>query len=238
MLCAAALCCPSAGKNRGILDCESCTWPISAIPASTNPGDLGLLYNGFVLLHVVSSWPRSSCCSGVGGLLCALDFGCGRMCFPSNAHSLHCFLMYHSTITWGARGKVVFCLRTEKKPLLITGCVEAHTYTYTYTIQHVCPFVSSISCMCAHRGISGYQSCTLQISTSPGLSAADEPKISRGICFVAHRLEIAAITALLRLRRPGFVHFGYDRSSFCFVSSNSRHLLYVRGTLLPPLPLN
>ena len=53
--------------------------------------------------------------------------------------------------------------------------------------------------VCVTLIINDSESCTRAISTNPGYMLAGEYGLTRGKCFVAHRLEFDAVAGLLRI---------------------------------------
>ena len=101
----------------------------------------------------------------------------------------------------------------RQKSLFIPGC----HYLISLSVGVCVTFVVFTDC----------ESGTGPISTNPGSMEAGEYGLTRGTCFVAHRLEVVALAGLLWIswcvlgRRDFFAFF------FLFFSSNAHGLLQV-----------
>ena len=78
--------------------------------------------------------------------------------------------------------------------------------------------------MCNIRRFTVCESCTRPISTNAGSMEAGEYGLTRGTCFVAHRLEVVAVAGLLWI--SGGVLGGADFFKL-FFSSNAHGLQQV-----------
>ena len=81
-----------------------------------------------------------------------------------------------------------------KKSLFILGCA----YRVSLLSQSVCLSVCVCVCVCEIFVVfTDCESCTRPISTKPGSMEAGEYGLTRGTCFVASCLEVAAVAGLL-----------------------------------------
>ena len=71
------------------------------------------------------------------------------------------------------------------------------------------------------------ESCTRPISTNPGSMEAGEYGLTRGTCFVAHRLEVVAVAGLLWISWCVLGAAGFRVFLFLCFSSNAHGLLQV-----------
>ena len=115
--------------------------------------------------------------------------------------------------------EAVFCV-WGKKASLDRGAYRVSLF--------FCLSVCLSVCVCVTFVVYTYcGSCAKPISTNPGSMEESEYGLTRGTCFVAHRLEVVALAGLLWIswcvlgRRDFFAFF------FLFFSSNAHGLLQV-----------
>ena len=77
-------------------------------------------------------------------------------------------------------------------------CLSAYLSISLYVCLSVCLSVCACLCVCVTFVVfTDCESCTRPISTNPGSIEAGEYGLTRGMCLVARRLEVVAVTGAL-----------------------------------------
>ena len=125
--------------------------------------------------------------------------------------------MYLST-----SNEAVFCLHGKK----------ASSYWCVYRVS----LSNSSVCVCvAFDVFVDYESCTVPIPTNPGSMEADVYGLTRGTYFVASRLEVVAVAALLSISWCVFGAAGFRFFPFFFLCAHSACCKHEAALPHPPL---